>query len=58
MYKSVLNISFTHNYYLQFESAINQVESNNYIGSKPFTYNEFAAYYDIRFTANRECLNL
>jgi hypothetical protein len=46
IYKSALNIPFTHSYYSQFDSAINQVGSNNHTGSKPLTYNEVAPYYD------------
>lgn len=49
MYRSALNIQFTHSYYSQFDSAINQVGSNNHTSSKPLTYNEVAPYYD--FTA-------
>ena len=48
MYKSALNISFTHSYYAQFDSAINQVGSNNHTSSKPLTYNEVAPYYDFK----------
>ena len=48
MYKSALNIPFTHSYYAQFDSAINQVGSNNHTGSKPLTYNEVNAYYDFK----------
>lgn len=46
MYKSGLNIPFTHSYYAQFDSAINQVGSNNHTTSKPLAYNEVAPYYD------------
>ena len=46
MYRSALNIPFTHSYYAQFDSAINQVGSNNHTSSKPLTYNEVAPYYD------------
>lgn len=48
MYKSALNIPFTHSYYAQFDSAINQVGSNNHTSSKPLTYNEVAPYYDFK----------
>ncbi|WP_026978907.1 gliding motility protein RemB [Flavobacterium tegetincola] len=48
IYKSALNIPFTHSYYAQFDSAINQVGSNNHTGSKPLTYNEVNAYYDFK----------
>ena len=46
IYQSALNIPFTHSYYAQFDSAINQVGSNNHTGSKPLMYNEVAPYYD------------
>ena len=48
MYKSALNIPFTHSYYAQFDSAINQVGSNNHTSSKPLMYNEVAPYYDFK----------
>ena len=47
-YKSGLNIPFTHSYYAQFDSSINQVGSNNHTGSKPFAYNEVAPYYNFQ----------
>lgn len=43
---SQLNIPFSHDYYAQFDAALNQVGSNNHTGSKPFTYAEVAKYYD------------
>lgn len=46
VYKSGLNIPFTHSYYAQFDSSVNQVGSNNHTGSKPLTYNEVAPYYN------------
>lgn len=46
VYKSALAIPFTHSYYSQFDSAVNQVGANNHTGSKPLAYNEVAPYYD------------
>lgn len=46
IYKSALAIPFTHSYYSQFDSAVNQVGANNHTGSKPLAYNEVAPYYD------------
>lgn len=48
VYQSRLNIPFTHSYYAQFDSAINQVGSNNHTGSKPLTYNEVAPYFNFK----------
>lgn len=43
---SHLNIPFSHSYYSQFDSYVNQIGTNSHTGSKPFTYNEIAKYYD------------
>ena len=48
MFKSGLSIPFTHSYYAQFDSALNQVGSNNHTGSKPLSYKEVAPYYDFK----------
>lgn len=48
IYKSRLNIPFTHTYYAQFDSSINQVGSNNHTGSKPLTYEEVSPYYNFK----------
>lgn len=48
IYKSRLNIPFTHSYYAQFDSSINQVGSNNHTGSKPLTYEEVSPYYNFK----------
>jgi hypothetical protein len=48
IYKSGLNIPFTHSYYAQFDAAVNQVGSNNHTGSKPLAYNEVNPYYDFK----------
>lgn len=45
-FKSHLNIPFSHSYYSQFDSYVNQIGTNSHTGSKPFTYNEIAKYYD------------
>ncbi len=50
---SHLNIPFSHDYYSQFDPALNQVGSNNHTGSKPFTYAEVAKYYDINEANNK-----
>ena len=55
IYQSHLNIPFTHSYYAQFDSAINQVGSNNHTGSKPLTYAEVAPYYDFK-TVNEKLM--
>ena len=47
-FKSHLNIPFSHSYYAQFDSALNQVGSNNHTGSKPYTYNEVSRYFDLK----------
>jgi len=44
---SHLNIPFTHNYYAQFDRAMNQVGANNHTAQKPYTYAEVAKYYDL-----------
>jgi hypothetical protein len=47
-FESHLNIPFSHSYYAQFDSALNQVGANNHTASKPFTYTEVAKYYNIK----------
>ncbi|RZJ31043.1 MAG: gliding motility protein RemB, partial [Flavobacterium sp.] len=44
---SSLNIPFSHDYYSQFDPALNQVGSNNHTASKPYTYAEVSKYYNI-----------
>jgi hypothetical protein len=44
---SHLNVPFSHDYYSQFDAALNQVGSNNHTGSKPFSYAEVSKYYSI-----------
>lgn len=46
-FNSHLNIPFSHSYYAHFDSAMNQVGTNNHTGSKPFTYLEVAKYYNL-----------
>ncbi|AWA29540.1 gliding motility protein RemB [Flavobacterium magnum] len=45
--KSRLFVPFTHSNYARFDAAMNQVGANNHTGSKPFTYEEVTAYYDL-----------
>lgn len=45
-FESHLNIPFSHSYYSHFESALNQVGSNNHTSSKPYTYAEVSKYYN------------
>lgn len=45
-FKSNLNIPFTHQNYMVFDAAVNQVGSNNHSASKPYSYAEVAKYYD------------
>lgn len=45
--ESHLNIPFSHDYYSQFDAAMNQIGANNHTGSKPFTYAEVSKYYSI-----------
>ena len=47
-FKSHLNIPFSHSYYAQFDSALNQVGSNNHTASKPYTYTEISKYYNLK----------
>ncbi|MDI1257479.1 MAG: gliding motility protein RemB [Flavobacterium sp.] len=47
IYKSQLNIPFSHSFYAQFDSKMNQVGSNNHTASKPLTYSEVDKYYDL-----------
>ena len=46
-FESHLNIPFSHSYYAQFDSALNQLGSNNHTGSKPYTYAEVSKYYNL-----------
>lgn len=56
-FSSNLNIPFSHNYYSQFDEKINQIGTNNHTGSKPYTYNEVAKYYDFNEAYNSIKLN-
>lgn len=47
-FESHLNIPFSHSYYSQFDSSMNQVGANNHTGSKPFTYSEVNNYYNLK----------
>ena len=46
-FTSHLNIPFSHSYYAQFDSVLNQMGSNNHTASKPYTYAEVAKYYNL-----------
>ena len=46
-FESQLNIPFSHSYYAQFDSYLNQVGSNNHTAVKPFTYLEVSKYYNL-----------
>jgi hypothetical protein len=48
IFKSQINIPFSHNNYTRFDEALNQVGSNNHTASKPYTYAEVAKYYDMK----------
>lgn len=48
VYKSHLNIPFSHNNYSRFDASLNQIGSNNHTGSKPYNYAEVAKYYDLK----------
>lgn len=56
-FASNLNIPFSHNYYSQFDEKINQIGTNNHTGSKPYSYNEVAKYYDFNEAYNSIKLN-
>ncbi|WP_444660269.1 gliding motility protein RemB [Flavobacterium columnare] len=45
-FKSNLNIPFSHSYYANFDSYMNQVGTNSHTASKPLSYKEVARYYD------------
>lgn len=48
IYKSQLNIPFSHSYYAQFDAALNKIGSNNHTASKPLNYAEVSKYYDLK----------
>jgi hypothetical protein len=47
-FESHLNIPFSHSYYAQFDSSMNQVGTNNHTASKPYTYAEVSKYYNLK----------
>jgi hypothetical protein len=47
-FSSHLNIPFSHSYYAQFDSEINQMGSNNHTASKPYTYAEVEKYHNFQ----------
>jgi hypothetical protein len=55
IYKSHLNIPFSHNNYSRFDAALNQIGSNNHTASKPYNYAEVAKYYDLK-TENKKLI--
>ncbi len=48
VYKSSLNVAFSHNNYARFDERLNQMGSNNHTGSKPFSYQEVNKYFDFK----------
>ena len=46
-FQSHLNIPFSHSYYSQFDSELNQIGSNNHTSSKPYSYSDIQKYYSI-----------
>jgi len=53
-YSSQLNIPFSHENYAQFDRATNLIGTNSHTASKPYLYEDIAAYYD--FKAENEAL--
>jgi hypothetical protein len=47
LYKTHLNVPFSHSFYAQFDVEMNQVGANNHTASKPYNYQEVAKYYDL-----------
>ena len=47
-FESHLNIPFSHSYYAQFDSSMNQVGGNSHTASKPYTYAEVSKYYNLK----------
>lgn len=52
-FKSHLNVPFSHSMYSRFDSALNQLGSNNHTSQKPYNYADVAKYYDLA-TANEK----
>ncbi len=48
LYKTHLNIPFSHAVYSQFDAAMNQMGANNHSASKPYSYAEVLKYYDLK----------
>lgn len=48
IFKSHLNIPFSHSNYEVFDHAMNQVGSNSHTGSKPFQYTDVNHYFDLQ----------
>lgn len=46
IFKSDLNIPFTHSYYNEFDPEVNQVGANFHTASKPYLYKDVAKYYN------------
>jgi hypothetical protein len=57
IFKSDLNIPFTHIYYNEFEPAVNQVGANFHTSSKPYLYKDVVKYYDFSERYNQIKIN-
>jgi hypothetical protein len=57
VYKSQLNIPFSHSVYAQFDDELNQLGSNNHTASKPLTYAEVSKYYDMAAENQKKSAN-
>ncbi|NNK82589.1 MAG: gliding motility protein RemB, partial [Flavobacteriaceae bacterium] len=52
VFKSSLNIPFTHQYYSKFDRNINLVGTNMHTASKPFLYEDISSYYNFSEAKN------
>ena len=57
LYKSNINIPFSHNYYTEFDPYLNQIGANVHTASKPLNYAEVAKYYNFDKRYNEIKLN-
>lgn len=57
LYRSTLNIPFSHQYYSEFDPYVNQIGANMHTASKPLSYSEVAKYYDFDKRYNEIKLN-
>lgn len=53
LYKSNLNVPFSHEMYAYFDRAINLVGTNSHTASKPYLYNTVSDYYDFNEQQNK-----